>query len=235
MQIKICSKCGIEKELSEFYKNKTCRFGVQSICKLCNKKYQIENQEAIKKQQKIYRDSHKQEIREWRAKNILTIKERVKQYNEKHKEERKEYLRLNKESISKKAEEYRLKNREKINNQVLQRTLKRLKTDTKFRLRMYLRGRMWKVLNGNPKAERTLELLGCSVDFLKKHLESQFKDGMCWENHGNGWNNKREWQIDHIKPCASFDLSKPEEQLKCFHYSNLQPLWAKDNRIKGAN
>jgi hypothetical protein len=48
------------------------------------------------------------------------------------------------------------------------------------------------------------------------------------------WENQGEWHIDHILPCASFDLTKEEEQRKCFHYTNLQPLWAKDNMIKGS-
>jgi len=57
---------------------------------------------------------------------------------------------------------------------------------------------------------------------------------MTWDNHGTGHNGKgmKEWHIDHIKPCASFDLSKPSQQRKCFHYSNMQPLWAKDNLKK---
>lgn len=232
MLIKVCTKCGIEKEITEFYKNNTCRFGVQSICKLCNKKYQIENKDAIKKQKKIYRDSHKQEMREWRVKNILSIKERVKKYTKEHKEERKEYLSLNKERIAKKAKEYYLSHKKIIIEQTKNRFYNRLKTDNNFKIKHYLRGRIWKVLNGNPKIEGTLELLGCSVEFLKKHLESQFVDGMNWDNRGNGYNGKKEWQVDHILPCASFDLSKPEEQKKCFHYSNLQPMWAKENRIK---
>ena len=62
---------------------------------------------------------------------------------------------------------------------------------------------------------------------LKQHLESQFKDGMSWNNHG-----VKGWHIDHIKPCASFDLTDPEEQKKCFHFSNLQPLWWIDNLKK---
>ena len=64
------------------------------------------------------------------------------------------------------------------------------------------------------------------MPFVKKWIESQFVDGMSWDNHG-------EWHIDHIRPCASFDLTDPEQQKECFNYKNLQPLWAKDNLSKG--
>ena len=74
-----------------------------------------------------------------------------------------------------------------------------------------------------------LELLGCSGEELKEWIENQFTEGMSWEKLGiNGIH------IDHIRPCASFDLTKEEDVKKCFHFSNLQPLWAKDNLIKGA-
>ena len=79
------------------------------------------------------------------------------------------------------------------------------------------------------KSDSALSLLGCSIDKCRKHLESQFAEGMSWDNHGvNGWH------IDHIRPCASFDLSDPKQQSECFHYTNLQPLWAEDNLKKGA-
>lgn len=77
------------------------------------------------------------------------------------------------------------------------------------------------------KYQKANELLGCSIEYLMKHLESKFQDGMSWDNYGhNGWH------IDHIKPCCSFDLTKEKEQKECFHYLNLQPLWAKDNYNK---
>lgn len=80
---------------------------------------------------------------------------------------------------------------------------------------------------------KTMELIGCSPAFLKEYLESLFKPNMSWSNHGEGAGDKElGWEIDHIKPCASFDLSKPEEQLKCFNYQNLQPLWRHENRAK---
>ena len=86
------------------------------------------------------------------------------------------------------------------------------------RIRMVLRGR---------KSSTTKTLLGCSLDNFKEYLENKFIDNMNWENYG-------EWHIDHIRPCSSFNLLDQEEQRKCFHYSNLQPLWAKDNLKKGA-
>ena len=65
------------------------------------------------------------------------------------------------------------------------------------------------------------------MEFFMKYIEAQFKPGMTWERYG-------EWHVDHIRPCASFDLTDPKQQKICFHYSNLQPLWAADNIKKGA-
>ena len=72
-------------------------------------------------------------------------------------------------------------------------------------------------------------MLGCSIDELKGYLESKFENGMSWENYGKGG-----WHIDPIKPCASFDLRSELNQKKCFHYTNLQPLWWEDNLSKGS-
>lgn len=81
-----------------------------------------------------------------------------------------------------------------------------------------------KQANGT-KSAHTLELLGCDIEFLRQHLSNQFTEGMTWDNYG-------EWHVDHIKPCAAFDLTDPEQQRQCFHYTNLQPLWARDNLSK---
>lgn len=97
---------------------------------------------------------------------------------------------------------------------------------TKARLKASLRSRLYAFVKRKNK-KSSFDFIGCSIDELKEHLSSQFTEGMSWENYG-------EWHIDHIKPCSSFDLSILEEQQKCFHYSNLQPLWALDNLKKGA-
>ena len=107
----------------------------------------------------------------------------------------------------------------------------RKKTDLNFKFRMVIRSRMSSALKrkSTKKEKGIIEFLGCSIQEARKHLEKQFKNGMTWENHGNNG-----WHIDHIIPCASFDLTDPEQQKKCFHYTNLQPLWAHENMSKGA-
>jgi len=68
-------------------------------------------------------------------------------------------------------------------------------------------------------------MLGCTIEELKVHIQRLFAEGMSWDNYG-------QWHIDHIVPCSVFDLSDPVEQQQCFHYTNLQPLWAEDNMTK---
>lgn len=103
----------------------------------------------------------------------------------------------------------------------------KVKDKIEFKLLRNARKRLREALKGKyKKNEKTRVLIGCEIEFLKKHLEFQFRDGMNWENYG-------QWHIDHIKPCASFNFSEPEQQRICFHYTNLQPLWALDNIKKG--
>jgi len=100
--------------------------------------------------------------------------------------------------------------------------------DPQFRMLNKIRTRIWYALKKNDKNNNngtTAELLGCQSDFLKKYLESKFTEGMSWDNYGK-------WHIDHIVPLSSFDLSDPVQLEKACHYTNLQPLWAKDNLKK---
>jgi hypothetical protein len=104
---------------------------------------------------------------------------------------------------------------------------KRRKTDIIWKIKKNLRHRVWAVLKGANKSAKTIELLGCSLEELKKHLEKKFEDGMDWNNYGV-------WHLDHIIGCANFDLSDPEQQKICFHYTNLQPMWGEKNIQKGS-
>lgn len=105
---------------------------------------------------------------------------------------------------------------------------RRLRTNINARLANNLRNRLVAALRGIRKSESALKLLGCSLDDFRIYMESKFEPGMTWANYGNVW------EIDHIMPCAIFDLTKPGHQKRCCHFSNLQPLWVTENRIKHA-
>lgn len=103
------------------------------------------------------------------------------------------------------------------------------KNNPQLRMIRALRDRAYKAitLQQGMRCAHTTELLGADIKTVREHLERQFKEGMSWDNHG-----KFGWHIDHIIPCASFDLTDPAQQRKCFHYSNLQPLWWSENLAK---
>lgn len=207
--MKKCKKCGIEKELTEFYKEKTTRDGFQTSCKMCHaekeKEYYKNNKEQIAKRKKEYYKRNKERLLE-----------RQREYNKNNEEQKKEcdkkYYENNKEKIMEYKKGYQRK---------------RCQNDPVFRMIKNYRSRTSKAYSNETKSKSTMELLGCTGPELKEHLEKQFQPGMTHENYG-------EWHIDHIRPCASFDLSDPKQEQACFHYTNLQPLWAQHNLSKGA-
>lgn len=133
-----------------------------------------------------------------------------------------------KECSSKSRKKYYLDNKKAINKQTSDYKVQRSKIDPAFKIKRTLRCRLYHALRSQTaqKSNRTLNLIGCNVPYLMGYLEAKFTEGMTWENHGK-------WHIDHIKPCSKFNLLDEEEQKKCFHYTNLQPLWGIDNIIKG--
>ena len=105
----------------------------------------------------------------------------------------------------------------------------RTRRDPAFRIMLQLRGRMRAALRA-ARAQRGnghFSLLGCTAEYVMAYLEERWSPGMSWENYGA-------WHIDHIRPCATFNLLDPGEQARCFHYTNLQPLWKADNLRKSA-
>ncbi len=83
-----------------------------------------------------------------------------------------------------------------------------------------------RAVDGAKKCAKTTEMLGCSINDFRIYLESKFESGMTWKNYGSVWH------VDHIMPCAIFDLTKPDHQRRCFHFSNMQPLFKEDNLRK---
>jgi len=225
MKNKICTKCKQEKEISNFNKQKGGKDGLRSQCKQCIKDYR-------KTYDAEYYLLHKQKLCENKRKynkqnaDIISIKNKQRRikYNEYYREKDKKTYLKHKYKILSRKKEYNKNNKNLIN----QRNNKKRKINTQFRLAENLRRRINHAIRGKIKSDRSFNLIGCSVEELKKYLENKFTNGMSWKNYG-----LYGWHIDHIIPCSSFDLNNPEEQKKCFHYSNLQPLWAKDNLSKG--
>lgn len=165
-----------------------------------------------------------------RAKEIQKYhKEYYMKNSDKLKQERKMYVESNKEAVYTKNKDYYESHRKAISSRKLNRKLERMSTDIHFKLTENLRCRTRYALKKSSKCASTKTLIGCSVEELKQYLESKFQPGMSWDN----W-SPRGWHIDHIRPCSSFDLSDPDQQRQCFHYTNLQPLWWKDNLSKGS-
>jgi hypothetical protein len=120
------------------------------------------------------------------------------------------------------AKKYYQDNKDKITEQ----RKARYNNNPAVRVANSMRCRIYNTIVKGYKSATTFELIGCDADQLVSHIEKQFTEGMSWDNYG-------EWHIDHIKPICSFDILNPTEQLKCYHYTNLQPLWAHDNLSKG--
>ena len=205
MLIKICTKCKIEKDINQFCKNKNEKEGLNFQCKSCAKKY----------------------LKLWRILN----KEKKYPIEEKIKTKSCSHCKIEKSAnqFLKGEGKFWLTSwcKECLNKQarIKQKNYPEIRRD-------YLRTRLCNALKGINKSKSTVKLLGCSTEFLKQHLEKQFKQGMNWDNWGTGNNGTKQWNIDHIKPCARFDFKNKSEQLKCFNYKNLQPLWAEENRVK---
>ena len=198
-----------------------------------------------KARMQAYRDANKSRRKEYYEENKAVFLEKA---NARYAEKTEEILEKKKDRYWKDVEESRGKARDYRKNNPERRKewdaksyrkhrdkkikcqseyiRKRRKNDTTFRLLQNMRRRLSLAINdqGTMKIDTSLRLFGCSAEELKAHIESQFTDGMSWENYGiHGWH------VDHIKPCNSFDFSLESEQRECFHYSNLQPLWAEDN------
>jgi hypothetical protein len=222
---KKCRVCQVEKTIGDFYPDKASKDKHRSDCKICNcesrKKWQRENLPKVLIKNELWRQKNKEHVREWKN-NYAPRRRSLVRDKYKNNQEFKE-----KRIKSSRAYRSNPKNKKIIRN-TQSRLRKKYAKNPMWRVIMNLRRRLNHVLQGNRKSEATKKLIGCDLNTLKNHLQLQFKNGMSWDNYGK-------WHIDHIKPCALFDMSLEEEQRKCFHYTNLQPLWAIDNLIKGDN
>ena len=237
---KICNKCKELKDIECFAKAKKNKDGYSGRCKLCLKAYQenynLNNKEKVLEKYKKSDLKRSEQKKEWRAKHYIENKQKIKEANKKYREENKEKLKelsklrylknKNNQKMKDNAKKYKEKHKDKIkkyNKEYLKIYKKTYIKSNNSIIADKIRSRIYKIIKIN-KAQKyysLIELLGCSIDFFKTYIESKFTKGMTWGNHGIYG-----WHLDHIKPCASFDLSNPEQQKLCFHYTNYQPLWS---------
>jgi hypothetical protein len=222
--MRVCKECKIEKELIDFPLKKNGKIK-SSYCKKCyievyyylnlenvknyKKKYYEDNKEEIIKKSTVFYQVNRLEINKKRRKNIIRLTE----------EERKE--KSNKKSL-----EYYYLNKEKQNKKTSERNKLRMLNDSKFKLSHNIRVLIRKSLQNQftTKSKKTIEILGCSFDEFKIHLESQFDAKMNWENQGTYWH------MDHIIPISSAETE--EDVYRLNHYTNFQPLYWLDNLKK---
>jgi hypothetical protein len=240
MEKKICSKCQEEKEVCEFYTDKSKIDGYYSSCKECKIIYTKtrvgENKTYLKlwkinnpNYQKKFREKTPNYVKEYYKNNKEVLLERVKKHYHENKEtilpkirERSsKYYYDNRETRLEYRKEYNKNNREKRNEYLSNKK----KIDPIYRLSCIVRNRIYSFLKNKniTKQNKTFDIVGCSPELLKEYLEKQFVDGMCWDN-------RNEWHIDHIIPLSS--AKTEDEILKLCHYTNLRPLWAEDNLRK---
>jgi hypothetical protein len=218
---KLCPTCTQTKDLTEFNKNKSRKDGYQRECRKCchvhnDKHYHTKKSPRLKENLK---EGHK--ICSCCKQELLLVKFKPGKGRFK--------VGSNcKDCFNKKWNEYQKRTGQNKKHNKLKR-----QTNPQWKLKQVLRCRYLDALKRHTSGGRVnkhhsaIELIGCSIDFYKQYLEQQFKPDMTWENHGILW------EIDHIKPCAAFDLTNIIQQHECFIYTNTQPLYYSENRSKG--
>ncbi len=210
--VKVCRYCKQEKPLSEFHHWKNSPDGFHFCCKECKKK---QNQRRIEKT----------------GKDVLSKRAAISKAIKRQIDPEYDALCRQRARLNAKSESYKranIKYRQTHKEQIAVKELERIDSNVNNRLIKRLRNRVHRHLTKGYNDYHTIDLLGCSIDEFKQHLESQFKDGMSWDNYGG----KDGWAVDHIVPIRWFDLTNEKEILICFNYRNCQPMWSKENGSK---
>ena len=219
---KTCIKCNILHPVTQYYKQSKQKDGYSNVCIDCHKNYHSEYRKKTSPKHLIPEGYKKCN----HCNEVLPVSD----YNKiwKDKPQLNPYCRT---CVKEKYCNWKEKNGREWDREY---TKNKRKTDPQFKLKQTLRGRYLDALKRHTsggkvtKHHSAIELIGCSIEEYTIYLENQFHPDMNWSNHGDIW------EIDHIIPCASFDLTISDEQKKCFHYTNTQPLFKSDNRSKGS-
>jgi len=210
--MKTCTKCKVEKELICFGKHKSQKDGLNYICKDCVNNIYIENKIKIDERNKTYY-----------LKNKNKVSEKNKIYRESNKTKIKIYYQENKKILSEKNKKYYQENKNKIHLKRYYNINKNPLNKLKYSIRCIVSKSFKRGKNNFNKKYNSQFILGCSIEEFTIYIQSKFIKGMTLENYG-------EWHLDHIVPLAT--AKTEEDVIKLNHYTNFQPLWAKDNLSK---
>lgn len=230
---KTCSTCFVEKSFDSFWKNSRNKDGKDNRCTACTKIHLSTKKEASKESQRKWREKNPDYMRTYGQ--CDKSREYHRTYYQEHKTEyikrKQQWRKDNPEQETKARQKYVEENRDQINEYHREWKRKKRDTDIQYKLSSNTSRRIRYELNTllkGKKTKRTVELIGCSIEFLKRHIETKFEDDMSWDNYG------KVWEIDHIIPCSSWNLADEFENICCWNYRNLQPLSKYKNRSKCA-
>lgn len=210
-----------------------------------SREYYQKNKETIKQKQRergrVYYLKNKDKLLSKHKKNKadnlekykVSARHSAKKYYQNNKQiiavRSKVYVEKNREQANSRNKEWCNNNKERISKRSNERYRHKKVTNPQYCLALMLRGRFRDALKAQRVTSKlkAVTLIGCTIEECKQHIEGQWLPGMNWSN-----NTIRGWHIDHIKPVNTFDLTDPEQQKQCFHYTNLRPLWGKDNQSR---
>ena len=207
---KFCSKCKKPKPIIEFSKDSSRKDNLCAWCKSCNKI-----------QKKIYRTKNNKKVAKDKASYYIKNKERLQA-------KYKSYYKVNRSKSLSRQKEYYESNKRKVITYLNGYYKNKRKTDPNFAMLVTMREMVCRMVrNGACKSKRSIYYIGCTAKELRRYIESQFKEGMSWDN-------RSEWHIDHIIPLSAFDMQNQQHLLLCCHWATLRPLWRFENISKGS-
>lgn len=252
MQKKVCTKCGLEKDIELFGIRVASKDGHREVCKECRLIHTDKRDEeralrdgGLKRCAKcnsvkevIYFPKRKNRNNNPSSYCYECEKKRSIDYYDENTEEcnkrsrrymertgyAKDYNKKNRSRLNEKAKKWIKENPEKIRKYVN----KKYKENLNYKIEKRLRVSFYRAVRRQYKTKSVIRLIGCQIDQFILYLESLFTEGMTWDLFDNG-----KIHIDHIIPCKAFDLTNPIHQMACYYHKNLRPMWGSENIKKG--